>query len=108
MARLLLLLLLLAVLTPELRLKADAGGHCLRVEERIANIRLKLRLGYSAREGRVLREKLRTLQAERQRACRGGRRGALRAERGPAPRANLTRSTPTRDLWPDRNSGRRA
>lgn len=38
---------------------------CLRRESRIAELQLKLRMGYSARQGRVYRQKMATLLAER-------------------------------------------
>lgn len=44
--------------------------RCVRLENRMAELRLKLRLGYSAREGRVYRQKLAALEAERRRLCR--------------------------------------
>jgi hypothetical protein len=51
---------------------ASAGkdAQCVRLESRIADLRLKLRLGYSARQGRVFRQKLATLENERRRLCR--------------------------------------
>jgi len=47
-----------------------AEGRCVRLENRIADLRLKLRLGYSARQGRVYRQKLAALEAERRQLCR--------------------------------------
>ncbi|MEO7385460.1 MAG: hypothetical protein ABIX37_00840 [Gammaproteobacteria bacterium] len=62
-------LALLAVATDgEVSAKDDSA--CLRLENRIADLRLKLRLGYSAREGRVYRQKLAALEAERRMRCR--------------------------------------
>lgn len=46
---------------------------CLRLENRIAELQLKMRLGYSARQGRVYRQKMATLLAERRRAGEQGR-----------------------------------
>jgi hypothetical protein len=46
-----------------------AEARCLRLENRIADLRLKLRLGYSAREGRIYRQKLAALESERRQAC---------------------------------------
>ncbi len=48
----------------------DAELRCLRLENRIADLRLKLRLGYSAREGRTYRQKLAALESERRQLCR--------------------------------------
>jgi len=47
-----------------------ADARCLRLESRIADLRLKLRLGYSARQGRVWRQQVAALEAERRQACR--------------------------------------
>ena len=44
--------------------------RCVRLENRIAELRLKLRLGYSAQQGRVYRQKLAALEAERRQVCR--------------------------------------
>lgn len=44
--------------------------RCVRLENRIAELRLKLRLGYSATQGRVYRQKLAALEAERRQLCR--------------------------------------
>lgn len=49
---------------------SDADARCLRLESRIADLRVKMRLGYSAREGRVYRQKLASLEAERRQRCR--------------------------------------
>ena len=46
---------------------------CLRRESRIAELQLKMRLGYSARQGRVYRQKMATLLAERRMAGDRGR-----------------------------------
>lgn len=48
----------------------DAAARCEKLEHRIADLRLKMRLGYSAREGRVYRQKLASLEAERRQRCR--------------------------------------
>ncbi|MBL8200233.1 MAG: hypothetical protein JNK40_04600 [Chromatiales bacterium] len=48
----------------------DQAAGCLRLDNRIAELRLKLRLGYSARQGRVYRQKLAALEAERRQLCR--------------------------------------
>lgn len=45
-------------------------ARCTRLESRIADLRLKLRLGYSAQQGRVYRQKLAALEAERRLVCR--------------------------------------
>lgn len=44
--------------------------RCVRLENRIADLRLKLRMGYSAPQGRVYRQKLAALEAERRQMCR--------------------------------------
>jgi hypothetical protein len=49
---------------------ANPDGPCVRLESRIADLRLKLRLGYSARQGRVYRQKLAALESERRQLCR--------------------------------------
>ena len=84
-----------------------SSERCLRRESRIAELQLKLRTGYSARQGRVYRQKMATLLAERRLA---GDRGRCRSRgpKGPTARANPARRTPTRDLRPDWNSDRRA
>ena len=48
--------------------KRDAG--CLRLDERIAELRLKLRMGYSAKQGRQYRQKLAALETEQRELCR--------------------------------------
>ena len=48
----------------------SADGRCVRLENRIADLRLKLRLGYSARQGRVYRQKLVALESEHRQICR--------------------------------------
>lgn len=48
----------------------SAEARCVRLENRIADLRLKLRLGYSARQGRIYRQKLAALESERRQACR--------------------------------------
>lgn len=54
---------------------ADHKGteRCLRLESRIAELQLKMRLGYSAREGRMYRQKMAALLAERRLAGDRGR-----------------------------------
>jgi hypothetical protein len=49
---------------------ADRDVTCVRLDNRIADLRLKLRLGYSAKQGRVMRQKLAALEAERRVQCR--------------------------------------
>jgi hypothetical protein len=44
--------------------------RCVRLENRIAGLRLKMRLGYSASQGRVYRQKLAALESERRQLCR--------------------------------------
>ncbi|MDH5256320.1 MAG: hypothetical protein OEW72_10435 [Gammaproteobacteria bacterium] len=48
----------------------SAEARCVRLENRIADLRLRLRLGYSARQGRIYRQKLAALESERRQACR--------------------------------------
>lgn len=45
-------------------------ARCVRIDGRVADLRLKLRMGYSAREGRLYRQKLAILEAERKTVCR--------------------------------------
>ena len=55
-----------------LTIGASAGSEarCTRIEARIAELRLKLRLGYSAKQGRVYHQKLEALEVERRQLCR--------------------------------------
>ena len=46
---------------------------CLRRESRIAELQLKMRTGYSAKQGRVYRQKMASLLAERRLADDKGR-----------------------------------
>jgi hypothetical protein len=48
--------------------KRDA--RCVRLDNRIAELRLKLRMGYSAKQGRVYRQKVAALETERRELCR--------------------------------------
>lgn len=43
---------------------------CTKLRTRIAEIRLKLRMGYTARQGRLYRQKLAGLEAEQKIRCR--------------------------------------
>lgn len=43
---------------------------CVRLDNRMAELRLKLRSGYTAKQGRVYRQKLAALEAERRVRCR--------------------------------------
>lgn len=49
---------------------SDEEVRCVRLDNRIADLRLKLRLGYSAKQGRLYRQKLTALEAERKALCR--------------------------------------
>jgi hypothetical protein len=51
----------------------QSSQRCLRRESQIAELQLKLRTGYSARQGRVYRQKMATLLAERRLAGDRGR-----------------------------------
>ena len=48
----------------------DRAARCERLEARIGALRLKLRMGYTAKQGRLWREQLRGLEAERRANCR--------------------------------------
>jgi len=48
----------------------DRNARCLRLANRMAELRLKMRLGYTARQGRVYRQKLAALEAEQRLVCR--------------------------------------
>ncbi len=51
----------------------EADARCVRLDNRIAEVRLKLRMGYSASQGRLYRQKVASLEAERKSLCRKGR-----------------------------------
>ncbi len=51
----------------------EADARCVRLDNRIAELRLKLRMGYSASQGRLYRQKVASLEAERTSLCRKGR-----------------------------------
>jgi hypothetical protein len=63
---------LIAAQAMAVAMAADAvrDERCGRLETRVAELRLKLRMGYGAQEGRMLRQRLARLEAERRRACR--------------------------------------
>lgn len=68
-----LLVLILVVATPSpanAATKESARAGCARVEARISEIRLRLRMGYTTRQGRLYRQKLSVLEAERRERCR--------------------------------------
>ena len=44
--------------------------RCLKLEARIDEIRLKQRMGYTAKQGRIYKQKLSTLEAEHRARCR--------------------------------------
>ncbi len=48
----------------------SAKAACARVEARISEIRLRMRMGYTTRQGRLYRQKLSVLEAERRERCR--------------------------------------
>ncbi len=49
---------------------SDKDDRCMRLDGRIAELRLKMRMGYSAKQGRLYRQKLTTLEIERKTLCR--------------------------------------
>ncbi len=51
----------------------EADARCVPLDSRIAELRLKLRMGYSASQGRLYRQKVASLEAERKSLCRKGR-----------------------------------
>jgi hypothetical protein len=50
--------------------RGERDDRCVRLDGSIAELRLKLRMGYSAKEGRLYRQKLAALEAERKTVCR--------------------------------------
>ncbi|MFZ1626106.1 MAG: hypothetical protein WAU48_15165 [Gammaproteobacteria bacterium] len=44
--------------------------RCLKLEARIDEIRLRQRMGYTAKQGRLYKQKLSTLEAEHRARCR--------------------------------------
>lgn len=48
----------------------DRAVRCERLDARIEALRLKLRMGYTASQGRLWRTQLRGLEAERRASCR--------------------------------------
>ncbi len=65
--------LFLLVATSAWSASDQSSQRCLRRESQIAELQLKLRTGYSARQGRVYRQKMATLLAERRLAGDRGR-----------------------------------
>jgi len=51
----------------------ESAARCVRLDDRMAELRLKLRMGYSAKQGRLYRQKMASLEAERKSLCRKGR-----------------------------------
>lgn len=49
---------------------SDPGAQCRRLEARIALLQGRLRMGYTARQGRLWRQQLAALEAERRAGCR--------------------------------------
>jgi hypothetical protein len=49
---------------------ARRSEQCVRLESRIDLLRLKLRAGYTAAQGRLWKEQLRGLEAQRRASCR--------------------------------------
>ena len=49
---------------------AESAARCTRIEAHIAELHLKLRLGYTAKQGRVIHQKLESLEGERRLLCR--------------------------------------
>ena len=60
----------LAVPTTAWATTGKPDARCLRLAARIAELRLKLRMGYTARQGRLYRQKLAALETERRELCR--------------------------------------
>lgn len=48
----------------------DADARCRRLEARITQLQTRLRMGYTARQGRLWRQQLTALEAERRATCR--------------------------------------
>jgi hypothetical protein len=48
----------------------DPDARCRRLEARITQLQARLRLGYTARQGRLWRQQLTALEAERRATCR--------------------------------------
>lgn len=48
----------------------DAEARCRRLEARITQLQTRLRLGYTARQGRLWRQQLAALEDERRATCR--------------------------------------
>ena len=68
---LLVLSLVLATPSPaDAATKDSTRAGCARVEARISEIRLRMRMGYTTRQGRLYRQKLSVLEAERRERCR--------------------------------------
>lgn len=49
---------------------ASRDARCTRLDARIENLRLRLRMGYTEPQGRRWRQQLRGLEAERRATCR--------------------------------------
>jgi hypothetical protein len=49
---------------------SDPAARCRRVEARIALLQGRLRMGYTARQGRLWRQQLTALETERRAVCR--------------------------------------
>lgn len=49
---------------------ADPEARCRRLEARITQLQARLRMGYTARQGRLWRQQLTALEAERRATCR--------------------------------------
>jgi hypothetical protein len=49
---------------------ASRDARCTRLDTRIENLRLRLRMGYAEPQGRRWRQQLRGLEAERRATCR--------------------------------------
>jgi hypothetical protein len=63
----------LAAATPITAIAAstpDPDARCRRLETRIAQLQARLRMGYTARQGRLWRQQLAALETERRAACR--------------------------------------
>lgn len=59
-----------AVFVSPMAAAASRDARCTRLDSRIENLRLRLRMGYTEPQGRRWRQQLRGLEAERRASCR--------------------------------------
>lgn len=67
---LLAVMMLLGTGMPAVAASSNSAEKCARLKARIADTRLKLRLGYTAKQGRVLRTRLEGLESQQRLTCR--------------------------------------